>query len=110
VFEEFSEYSLVYAVSYIESEADRTDLHLQVDWGDAGKVWLNGKEIWSHVGWLPGVDLVTGVELKAGLNVLVYKAVNEPTEWEGSVRFTDAAGQPVKGIKVGLEPTEAGQR
>ena len=43
------------------------------------------------------------VELKAGLNVLVFKVVNEAAVWQGSVRFTDAAGQPVRGIQVGLE-------
>jgi len=34
----------------------------------------------------------------------VFKVVNELRDWEGSVRFTDAQGNPVKGIKVTLEP------
>ena len=40
----------------------------------------------------------------AGLNVLVFKVVNEASDWKGSIRLTDAAGQPVKGIKVTLTP------
>jgi hypothetical protein len=30
--------------------------------------------------------------------------VNELGPWSGSVRFTDAQGNPVKGIKVTLDP------
>ena len=41
---------------------------------------------------------------QAGLNVLMFKAVNELSRWQGSVRFTDAPGQPVKGISVTLTP------
>jgi hypothetical protein len=44
------------------------------------------------------------VELKAGQNLLVFKAVNETLSWQGSIRFTDVAGQPVKGIRVTLTP------
>jgi hypothetical protein len=36
--------------------------------------------------------------------VLVFKVVNELAEWKGSIRFTDAQGNPVKGIKVALDP------
>ncbi len=50
------------------------------------------------------LGLAAGVELKAGLNVLVFKVVNEAYDWRGSVRFTDAAGQPVKDIWVTLTP------
>lgn len=70
-------------------------------------LYLNGKEIyWSDAprGYAPDQDVVTGVELKAGLNVLVFKVVNETIEWLGSVRLTDAAGQPVQGIRVSLAP------
>jgi hypothetical protein len=35
---------------------------------------------------------------------VVFKVVNDTTEWLGSVRFTDASGQQVKGIKVVLIP------
>jgi hypothetical protein len=36
--------------------------------------------------------------------VVVFKVVNETGRWQGSVRFTDAAGQPVKGLRVTLTP------
>ena len=37
-----------------------------------------------------------GIELRAGLNVLVFKVVNALRDWQGSVRLTDAAGLPLK--------------
>jgi len=30
--------------------------------------------------------------------------VNEALDWKGSIRFTNARGHPVKGIKVTLDP------
>jgi hypothetical protein len=42
------------------------------------------------------------VRLKAGPNVLVFKLAT--FSWRGSIRFTDAAGQSLKGIRVTLDP------
>ena len=53
---------------------------------------------------MPDQDVVSGVELKAGVNVLLFKIANEADYWRASIRFTDAAGQPLKGIRVTLEP------
>jgi hypothetical protein len=36
--------------------------------------------------------------------VLVFKVVNEEDASHASLRFTDAAGQPLKGIRVTLTP------
>ena len=74
---------------------------------DQSKVHLNGRLIHrcdqarQYVG---DQDVVSGVEFKAGSNVLVFKVVNKATGWEGPVRFTDAADPPVKGLKVTLTP------
>jgi hypothetical protein len=35
--------TLAYAVSYLQAEADRTDLQLNMGSNDQGKVYLNGK-------------------------------------------------------------------
>lgn len=32
------------------------------------------------------------------------EAVNEGADWQGSIRFNDAQGNPVKGLKVTLTP------
>ena len=79
---------------------------MKVGSDDQAKVYLNEREIYRGGGgtYVPDRDVVAGVELKAGLNMLVFKVVNGLGDWVGSVRFTDAAGQPVKGIKVTLTP------
>ena len=98
---------MAYAVCYIQSEAAQAGLLLKVASDDESKIYLNGKQIYRRGEVRPiqaGEEEVSGVELKAGLNVLVFKVVNERFGWEGSIRFTDAQGNPVKGIKVTLAP------
>jgi WD40 repeat protein len=100
-----TDWSLAYAVCYIESGTAQTDLSIKVSGDDQYKVYLNGKEVYRWDGpYDPDEEMVTGVELKAGLNRLVFKVVNGWGAWTGSIRFTDAAGQPVKGIRVTLTP------
>ena len=48
--------------------------------------------------------MVASGDLKAGVNVLVFKVVNETGEWKGSIRFSDTSGQPLKGIRITLDP------
>ena len=53
----------------------------------------------------PEGDKVTGIQLKAGLNVLEFGVVRANLHgWGGSVWITEADGQAVKGIKVTLDP------
>lgn len=105
-----SNYSMAYAVCYIDSEAEQTDLMAKLGTGDALKIYLNEREIyrreWSlrHYPWT--TDEVRGFELKAGRNVLVLKVVNQENDWRASIRLTDATGQPIEGIRVTLEPPE----
>ena len=104
---EVTEYSVGYALCYIHSEVDQDGLLVKVGSDDQSKVYLNGREIYRRQegrSYVPDQDVVTGVDLKAGVNVLVFKVVNETLDWQGSIRFTDAAGQPVKGLRVTLAP------
>jgi eukaryotic-like serine/threonine-protein kinase len=100
-----TEWSVAYAICYIQSETNQNGLLMKVGSDDQAKIYLNGREIYRHDSpreCVPDQDVVEGVELKAGLNVLVFKVVNQEHGWQGSVRFTDPAGQPVKGIRVTL--------
>jgi hypothetical protein len=36
--------------------------------------------------------------------VLVFKVVNEVFDWKGCIRFADAQGNPVKEVRVTLDP------
>jgi WD40 repeat protein len=101
------EWSVAYAVCYIQSDAAQAGVVMRVGSDDEAKIYLNGKEIYrNEIGraCVPDQDEVAGIELRAGLNVLVFKVVNEMQNWGGSVRFTDAAGRPLKGVRVTLDP------
>jgi len=103
---EITEWSVAYAVCYLQSETAQTGLQMVVGSDDEAKIYLNGKEIYWNAQarvFMPDEDVVRGVELKAGLNVLVLKVVNEMGKWYGSVRFSDSADQPVKGMRVTLD-------
>jgi hypothetical protein len=102
-----TQFSVAYAVCYLESPTTQTNLVLKVGSSDQAKIFLNEREIYritNPQSWKPDRDTVAGVGLKAGVNVLVFKVVNERTDWGGSVRITDAAGQVVKGLRVTVDP------
>ena len=99
--------SVAYAVCYIRSEGEQRGLRLLVGSNDGTKVYLNGKQVHKYPfphSFVPDQDVVPDIALNAGLNVLVFKVVNEFVDWKGSIRFTDAQGNPVQGIKVTLTP------
>jgi hypothetical protein len=98
---------VAYAVAYIVSESPQSGLNLLVGSDDTARAYLNGKEIYRQLkgrGWKADEDEVPGIELKAGLNVLVFKVANGIGGWDGSVRFTTANGRPVPGLTVKLDP------
>jgi hypothetical protein len=101
-----TEWSVVYAVCYLESEQARGGLWLQIGSDDQAKVYLNGREIYQHRmdRALVGLDTVGPLSLRQGTNVLVFKVVNEGSGWQGCVRLVDNAGHPVSGMRVKLTP------
>ena len=99
--------SVAYAVCYLQLETEQRGLQMLVGSDDEAKVYLNGKQVYTNALARPVYaveDTVPDIALNAGLNVLVFKVVNETRDSKGSIRFTDAQGNPVKGIKVTLDP------
>ena len=95
--------TLAYAVCYVQSDAVRNNLLMKVGSQGESKIYFNQKEIYRHDKprkFVVDQDTITGVTLKKGTNVLVFKVASVDTVWRASLRFTDAAGQPVKGIRV----------
>jgi serine/threonine protein kinase/tetratricopeptide (TPR) repeat protein len=102
-----SNFRVAYCVCYILSEAERSDLVLRVGSDDQAKVYLNGKEVYKFVhrrAFHLEQDEVKPLALRKGVNVLVFKVVNETEAWAGSLRFVDQKGRPAEGLRFRLEP------
>jgi hypothetical protein len=96
-----------YAVAYVVAPKEITGAQLLMGSNDQGKVWLNGKEVvkFAETRTLdPDTDKAANLTLKAGVNVVVFKVINENNNWQGCLRFTDAAGQPLAGLTLKLAP------
>ncbi len=107
-----AEWHVGYTVAYVRSETDQRDVALKVGSDDQCRVYLNGRLVHQSLavrGYEEDKDVVGGLDLKAGVNVLVFKVVNEVAGWEGSVRLTDPDGNPLKGIRVVLDPEGSGR-
>jgi hypothetical protein len=102
-----TENSVGYAVVYLVADADLTELTLKLGSDDQVKVYLNGKLIHSideGREFEKDEDSVSDLTLKAGLNVLVLKVINEEEDWSASTRFLDKDGKPVSSLKATTQP------
>ena len=102
-----TEDSVGYAVCYVVADDEVKDVVLKTGSDDQAKVYLNGKEVFKHE--QPRMadkdqDSTPDLTLKKGVNVVVFKVVNEKIDWSGCLRFTDKDGNPVKNLKVQLKP------
>jgi hypothetical protein len=95
-----------YAVTYIECETEKPDVIMAVASNDEGRIYFNGVDIyvWGEPRTLT-LDADKGrVTLKKGINVIVFKIINEQGNWQGAMRFLDKAGAPLKDLKIKLSP------
>ena len=103
-----TEKAVGYAVSYVRTEAERTNLQLKMGSNDQGKVYLNGKLLLKTSEPRPlqqDEDVARNLTLNKGVNAVVFKIFNEGgSDWQGCVRFTDASGRGVTNLFLRLEP------
>ncbi len=100
---EVIENAVAYAVVYLVAEDEQTNVTLKVGSDDQVRVYLNGKKVHSNDEARPlekDEDVVDGLALKKGRNVLVVKVVNEGEDWSSSVRIVGKEGAPIKGVKA----------
>jgi hypothetical protein len=91
-----------YAVTYIECETEKPDVIMAVASNDQGRIYFNGVDIyiWSEPRGLV-LDSEKGrVTLKKGINVIVFKVINEQGNWQGAMRFLDKSGAPLRDLKI----------
>ena len=95
-----------YAVTYIESETEQSDVIMAVASNDEGRIYFNGVDI--YVFGEPRTLMLDAdkgkVTLKKGLNVVVFKVINEQGNWQGAMRLLGKDGAPLKDVKIKLSP------
>ena len=95
-----------YMVTYIECDTERNDVTMALGSNDQARLYLNGKDIYAVQDARtlePDTDKGK-VRLNKGLNVVVFKVINEQNSWQGSMRFLDKTGAPVTDLKIKLSP------
>ena len=99
--------SVGYAVTYVVTDRDVTGVRMKMGSDDQAKVYLNGKPVLVNEearATDKDQDTSEKLTLTKGVNVIVFKVVNEKVDWSGCIRFVDASDKPVTAIKVRLEP------
>ncbi|HEX4589621.1 MAG TPA: hypothetical protein VH120_06810 [Gemmataceae bacterium] len=102
-----TEDSVAYAVCYVVADKPHQRVKLKIGSDDQSKVYLNGKEVIKSVenrGLEKDQDTSGPVDLKQGVNVIVFKVVNEKADFSGCLRLVDETEKPLAGLKVALKP------
>jgi len=95
-----------FMVTYIECDQAMTNVTMALGSNDQGRLYLNATDIYAFTeARTLELDADKGrVALNKGLNVVVFKIINEQGNWQGAMRFLDKAGAPVKDLKIRLSP------
>ena len=95
-----------YLVTYIECDADTPNVIMSVASNDEGRIYFNGVDIYAFSE--PRTLMLDAdkgkVTLKKGVNVIVFKIINELNSWQAAMRLTDKTGAPLKDVKIKLSP------
>lgn len=98
---------LGYAVCYVYAPEERRDVKLYVGTNDQGRVYLNGQAVLTHDktrSLKKDHDVVAGLTLLKGENVVILKVANERGNWQGCLRFGDKTGTPMVDLHVTTTP------
>ena len=106
ILKSMNDHAAGYMVTYIQSETERPDVIMAVASNDEGRIYFNGVDIYVFSEPRPlMLDADKGrITLKKGVNVVVFKIINEQNSWQGAMRLLDKAGAPLKDIKIKLSP------
>ena len=107
-----TEDSVGYAVCYLHAPEDMKGVQLKTGSDDQCKVYLNGKEVLkvTEARPLEKDQETTEVTLQKGVNVMVFKIVNEKVDWSGSARLVDKEGKTIKGLKATITAAKATEK
>lgn len=97
---------LAYLVTYIVADKEMPGLTMAIGSNDQAKVWLNGKEVikFAETRGIEQDSDKAAVALTAGVNVVVFKVINQKNDWAAALRFLDKDGKAVTGLTVKAAP------
>lgn len=103
--EEDVDWRVAYAFASVTSPDER-EVEIRFDSDDQGRVWLNGKEVFSHTkAFMAIVDTYTiPARLKQGRNSLLVKVCNESGAYAFFLRITDEDGKPFEDLVINRIP------
>ena len=96
-----------YAVAYVLCEEEIRDVKVLAGTNDAGRLYINGKVVFSHEkprSLEPDATIVNGITLVKGQNVIILKVANETGNWGGCLRFMDKNGTPIRHLLLSSMP------
>ena len=95
-----------FIVTYVECDQDIPNVTMAVASNDEGRIYFNGVDIYAFTEARPLLlDSDKGrVTLKKGVNVIVFKILNEQNSWQGAMRLLDKGGTPLKKVKIRRSP------
>ena len=95
-----------FIVTYVECDQEISDVTMAVASNDEGRIYFNGVDIYAFTEARPLLlDSDKGrVTLKKGVNVIVFKILNEQNSWQGAMRLLDKGGTPLKNVKIRRSP------
>lgn len=101
-----SDHAAGFMVAYVECDSEIPNVTMAVASNDQGRIYFNGVDIYAFTEARPlMLDADKGrVTLKKGVNVIVFKIINEQNSWQGAMRLLDKTGSPVKGLKLKQSP------
>ena len=93
-------------VTYVECDREIPDVIIAVGSNDQGRIYFNGVDIYAFTEARPLLlDADKGkITLKPGVNVFVFKVINQQNSWQGAMRLTDKTGAPLKGVRLKRAP------
>jgi hypothetical protein len=91
-----------FIATYIECDHDIPDVIMAVGSNDQGRIYFNGVDIYAFSDARPlTLDEDKGkVTLKKGVNVVLFKIINESNAWQGAMRLMTRNGEPLKGVRI----------
>jgi hypothetical protein len=101
-----NDHKVGYMATYIQCDRELPGVIIAVGSNDEGRIYFNGVDIYAFNEPRPlELDADKGrVTLKKGLNVIIFKVLNEQNSWQGAMRFLDKSGAPLTDLKIKLSP------